>query len=35
MDGWLMVPPEAVQSEPALAAWFERSVLFAKTLPPK
>jgi TfoX/Sxy family transcriptional regulator of competence genes len=35
MDGWLMVAPEAVQSEPALAAWVERSVLFVKTLPPK
>jgi TfoX/Sxy family transcriptional regulator of competence genes len=35
MDGWLMVAPEVVQGERALATWVERSVGFVKTLPPK
>jgi TfoX N-terminal domain len=35
MDGWLMVAPGEVRSEPDLATWVERSVGFVKTLPPK
>jgi hypothetical protein len=35
MDGWLMVAPEAVESDGELASWVERSVAFVKTLPPK
>jgi TfoX/Sxy family transcriptional regulator of competence genes len=35
MDGWITVAPDGLMSEPALAAWVERSVAFVKTLPPK
>jgi TfoX/Sxy family transcriptional regulator of competence genes len=35
MDGWLRVNAEDVASEPALAAWIERGVGYARSLPAK
>jgi TfoX/Sxy family transcriptional regulator of competence genes len=35
MDGWLTVAPAGLRTDPQLAAWVERSVAFAKSLPAK
>jgi TfoX/Sxy family transcriptional regulator of competence genes len=35
MDGWITVAPEGLKGKRQLAAWVNRSVAFAKTLPPK
>jgi TfoX/Sxy family transcriptional regulator of competence genes len=35
MNGWLRVAPEGLKTKRELAAWVERGVAFAKTLPPK
>jgi TfoX/Sxy family transcriptional regulator of competence genes len=35
MDGWLRVAPEAVQDDAALARWVERSLAYARSLPPR
>jgi TfoX/Sxy family transcriptional regulator of competence genes len=35
MVGWLRVPTEAVATKRDLAAWVERGVAYARTLPPK
>ena len=35
MDGWIIVAPEALESEPELVRWVTRSRAFVKTLPPK
>ncbi len=35
MDGWITVAPEALKTQPELAAWVERSLAFVRTLPPK
>jgi TfoX/Sxy family transcriptional regulator of competence genes len=35
MAGWITVAPEGLKTKRQLAAWVERSVAFAKTLPPK
>src|SRR4051812_37084433 len=35
MTGWLRVDAEHAQREPELAAWVERGVAFARSLPPK
>jgi hypothetical protein len=35
MRGWILVAPDGVTGEDALAAWIARGVSFARTLPPK
>jgi TfoX/Sxy family transcriptional regulator of competence genes len=35
MAGWIRVAPEAIQTKRELAAWVERGVGYAKTLPEK
>lgn len=35
MDGWITVAPEGLRTRRQLSAWVERSVAYAKTLPPK
>jgi hypothetical protein len=35
MQGWLRVGAQDVATEPALAAWVERGVGYARSLPPK
>ena len=35
MPGWLRVETEHVATEPELAAWVERGVTYARSLPPK
>lgn len=35
MDGWVTVAPEGVKTKRQLAAWVNRSVRFARNLPPK
>jgi TfoX/Sxy family transcriptional regulator of competence genes len=35
MKGWILVAREGVQTESPLAAWVERGVRFARTLPAK
>jgi TfoX/Sxy family transcriptional regulator of competence genes len=35
MDGWISVAPEGVKTKRQLAAWVERSLAYARTLPPK
>jgi hypothetical protein len=35
MRGWITVSPEGHASEEDLAAWLDRGLTFAKTLPPK
>jgi hypothetical protein len=35
MEGWIRVAPEGLQTQAQLAPWVQRSVAFAKTLPPK
>jgi TfoX/Sxy family transcriptional regulator of competence genes len=35
MPGWLRVDAQHVASEPELAAWVERGVGYARSLPPK
>jgi TfoX/Sxy family transcriptional regulator of competence genes len=35
MTGWLRVAPEHVQADDELAAWVERGVAYARTLPAK
>ncbi len=35
MDGWVIVAPEGLRTKRELAAWVKRSVMFARTLPPK
>jgi|SRR5215211_311207 len=35
MDGWIRVAPEALESDEGLAAWVDRGVGYARTLPPK
>jgi TfoX/Sxy family transcriptional regulator of competence genes len=35
MDGWLRVTPEAVEDDGVLAAWVDRGLGFARSLPPK
>jgi TfoX/Sxy family transcriptional regulator of competence genes len=35
MAGWVTVAPEGLRTKRDLAPWVKRSVVFAKTLPPK
>ena len=35
MKGWILVAPAAVEDDRALAAWVQRGVAFARSLPPK
>jgi len=35
MDGWIRVAPEGLRTKRELAAWVQRGVSFARTLPPK
>lgn len=35
MEGWLRVDPEHVRERRQLARWVERSVSYARSLPPK
>lgn len=35
MRGWILVAPEGVGSDGELAAWVQRGVAFARSLPPK
>jgi TfoX/Sxy family transcriptional regulator of competence genes len=35
IEGWIIVAPEGLVSEPELASWVQLSVLYVKTLPPK
>jgi hypothetical protein len=35
MPGWLRIDPEDVRAAPELAAWVDRGVSFARTLPAK
>ena len=35
MPGWLQVDADAVRTKKQLAAWVERGVAFARSLPPK
>jgi TfoX/Sxy family transcriptional regulator of competence genes len=35
MQGWLRVAPEGVETPEQLAPWVERSVAYARSLPPK
>lgn len=35
MTGWVMVNPEGVESDAALAQWIERALAYVKTLPAK
>ena len=35
MRGWVLVQPPGIESDEDLAAWIERGIAFAATLPPK
>jgi hypothetical protein len=35
MDGWIIVAPEGVKTKRQLAAWVQRSLAYARTLPAK
>jgi hypothetical protein len=35
MRGWVLVQPPGLESDEDLAAWVERGITFAATLPPK
>jgi TfoX/Sxy family transcriptional regulator of competence genes len=35
MKGWVLVAREGVKTKPQLAAWVDRGVQYARTLPPK
>jgi TfoX/Sxy family transcriptional regulator of competence genes len=35
MDGWLTIAPEGLKAKRDLAGWVQRSLAFARTLPPK
>lgn len=35
MKGWILVAPSAVESDSDLAAWIDRGMEFASSLPPK
>ena len=35
MDGWIIVAPEGVETKRQLAAWVQRSLAYARTLPAK
>jgi hypothetical protein len=35
MEGWIIVAPEGIESDAALAGWVARSVAFVKGLPAK
>ncbi len=35
MNGWLLVAPEALDSEADLRLWVDRGVAYVRTLPPK
>jgi hypothetical protein len=35
MKGWVFVAPEALSSDESLAAWVQRGVMFARSLPSK
>jgi TfoX/Sxy family transcriptional regulator of competence genes len=35
MKGWVYVAPEALASDESLAAWAQRGVMFARSLPSK
>jgi hypothetical protein len=35
MDGWLVVPPEAVEPDGDLRRWVSHGVTYARSLPPK
>jgi TfoX/Sxy family transcriptional regulator of competence genes len=35
MDGWVLVAPEGLRTRRELVPWVDRSVTFARTLPPK
>jgi hypothetical protein len=35
MPGWMRVDADSVRTKPQLAAWVERGVSFARSLPPK
>lgn len=35
MKGWILVASEGLSADRALAEWIEKSVAFARTLPPK
>jgi hypothetical protein len=35
MKGWIVVAPEGVEADEALAAWAQQGLVFAASLPPK
>ncbi len=35
MKGWVLVSPSGVTTDKALHAWIEKSLVFARALPPK
>jgi hypothetical protein len=35
MKGWIMVGPQGTASEKAVQAWVDKSVAYARSLPPK
>jgi TfoX/Sxy family transcriptional regulator of competence genes len=35
MEGWIRVAPDGVKTKGELAAWVERGVAYARSLPPK
>ncbi len=35
MKGWIVVEPQGLATEKALQTWIDRSLAFAKSLPPK
>lgn len=35
MKGWIVVEPDAMESDRELTAWIDRAVEFVETLPPK
>ncbi len=35
MDGWVIVAPDGLKTKRELAAWVNRAVTYARTLPPK
>lgn len=35
MTGWLLVEPEAIETEDGLRRWVDRGAAFAESLPPK
>lgn len=35
MRGWVMVAPEAIETDEELKAWLKRATAFASSLPPK